>query len=195
MRYLLCVPLVTLAASFGGAAQEIASDAQRIDISRSKITVRVAKSGLFSALAHNHEIEAPLASGEVSEFDNPSVKLRVDTRKLRVLDPEASGDTRDKIQATMLGPQVLEADRFPEVRFQSTAVEPRGRDHWLVQGNLDLHGQTHPLAVDVTLRDGLYLGTTLVRQTDFGINPISIAGGSVKVKDEVKIEFSIALLK
>jgi hypothetical protein len=30
-----------------------------------------------------------------------------------------------------------------------------------------------------------------LRQKDFGITPVSVAGGSVKVKDEVRIEFEI----
>jgi YceI-like domain len=58
---------------------------------------------------------------------------------------------------------------------------------------LDLHGQTHPVAVDVTLKDDVYRGTAVVKQTEFGIKPVSIAGGSVNVKDEVKIEFEIVL--
>jgi hypothetical protein len=32
-----------------------------------------------------------------------------------------------------------------------------------------------------------------VRQSDFGIVPISIAGGAVKVKDEIEIVFDIAI--
>jgi hypothetical protein len=34
-----------------------------------------------------------------------------------------------------------------------------------------------------------------LKQTDFGITPVTVAGGTVKVKDEVKIEFEIALMK
>ncbi len=30
-----------------------------------------------------------------------------------------------------------------------------------------------------------------MKQRDFGIMPISIAGGTVKVKDEIKIEFDV----
>jgi hypothetical protein len=30
-----------------------------------------------------------------------------------------------------------------------------------------------------------------VRQTEFGITPVTIAGGSIKVKDDVRIEFEI----
>jgi hypothetical protein len=39
---------------------------------------------------------------------------------------------------------------------------------------------------------GRYRGSTSIKQSDFGISPISIAGGTVKVKDDVKIDFDIA---
>lgn len=153
------------------------------------------KSGFFSAFGHNHEIEAPINSGEMKESDSPFVDLRVDARKLHVLDPEVSEDTRAQIQKTMQGPQVLDADRFPDIHFKSTALDPKGTNHWLVHGTLDLYGQSHPVTVDVTLNDGFYQGSATLEQSAFGITPVSIAGGTVKVKDEVKVEFKIALLK
>jgi polyisoprenoid-binding protein YceI len=171
------------------------SDARQVDGAHSTITVRVYKTGLFSAFAHNHEIQASIQSGEVKESGSPSVELRVDARKLRVLDPQASDSTRGQIQETMLGTQVLDANRFPEIRFQSTGVEPKGPDHWIVHGNLGLHGEDHPIAVEVTLKDERYRGSAMVKQTDFGITPVAVAGGTVKVKDEVKVEFDIALVK
>jgi len=171
------------------------SNGRKIDTPHSSITVHVYKTGFFSAFAHNHEIQAPIQTGEVKESDGPSVDLRVDARKMRVLDPEASQDTRAQIQKTMQGPEVLDADRFPDVRFQSTTVEAKGADHWIVYGKLDLHGQTHRVTVDVTLKDGFYRGLATFKQTAFGISPVSVAGGTVKVKDEVKVEFQIALVK
>jgi hypothetical protein len=30
-----------------------------------------------------------------------------------------------------------------------------------------------------------------LKQTDFGIQPVSVAGGTIKVKDELEIEFTI----
>ena len=77
------------AASTGGRA---------IDAAHSSLKVRVLKSGFFSAFAHNHEIEAPIESGEVAESGSPFVKLHADARKMRVLDREASADTRAQIQ-------------------------------------------------------------------------------------------------
>ena len=164
-----------------------------IDVGHSSLKIHVSKSGFFSAFAHNHEIEAPIVSGEVQTVGSPSVELRVDTRKMRVVDPETSESTRAQIQKTMEGPQVLDADRFPEIHFRSTNVEAKTADHWIVRGTLELHGQSHPVTADVTLKDGRYLGTATLKQTAFGITPVTVGGGTVKVKDELKIEFSIAL--
>jgi hypothetical protein len=47
----------------------------------------------------------------------------------------------------------------------------------------------------VALQDGRYRGTVVLKQRDFGITPISIAGGTVKVKDELKVEFDIVTQK
>jgi polyisoprenoid-binding protein YceI len=171
------------------------TEPRAIDSAHSSLKVRVLKSGVFSAFAHNHEVEAPIASGEVTEVGNPSVELRVDARKMKVLDPEASADTRAQVQKTMLGPQVLDTEHFPEIHFRSTEVEAKGTDHWQVHGTLDLHGQSHPVTVDVSLKDGVYRGTAALKQTEFGIKPVTVAGGTVKVKDEVKVEFAIALVK
>lgn len=171
------------------------SQAGKIDGAGSTITVRVYKSGFFSGFAHDHEIQAPIESGEVKEADSPSVELRVAALKLRVLDPEASVKTRAQIQETMEGDKVLDVGRFPEIRFQSTAVEAKGSDHWIVRGTLGLHGKERPVAVDVTLKGEHYRGSATLKQTEFGITPVTVGGGTVKVKDEVKIEFDIMLAK
>jgi len=171
------------------------SDSRKIDGPHSAVTVRVYKSGFLSAFGHNHEIKAPIESGEVKESNSPSVELRVDARKLQVLDPEVSQGTRTQIQDTMRGIQVLDVAHFPEMRFQSTSVEPKAPDRWIVHGNLALHGKDSPIAFEVALKGGHYRGSATLKQTDFGIKPVAVAGGTVKVKDEVKIEFDIALLK
>jgi len=163
---------------------------RQIDVQKSKLTVRVYKSGLFSAFAHDHEITAPITHGVFQEA-NPSVELTVDARKLRVVDPEVSDKDRAEIQATMLSAKVLEAEKFPEISFRSSKIERLGADKWAVQGDLSLHGQTRPVKVEVERQSGIYRGSATVLQKDFGIEPIRIAGGSVKVKNEVRIEFEI----
>jgi polyisoprenoid-binding protein YceI len=169
------------------------SQGQKIDTTHSTLTVYVYKTGVLSTFGHNHEIEAPIELGEVRSSGDSGVELRVSASKLRVMDAGVSDSTRATIQETMQSAQVLDVNRFPEIGFHSTAVEASGAGHWIVRGNLELHGQTRPISVDVSLKDGVYRGTAMLKQTQFGIAPVSAAGGTVKVKDEIKVEFSIAL--
>lgn len=161
-----------------------------IDTEKSHITVRVFKAGLFSAFARDHEISAPIEEGSFAQA-NPSVQLRVDARKLRVVDKDVSEKDRAEIQQTMLGPKVLDSERFPEIRFRSTRVEPVAGGKWLVHGELTVHGQTRPVSVDVTEQNGHYRSTAELKQKDFGIIPISLGGGTIKVKNELRVEFDI----
>ena len=154
--------------------------------------IRVFKSGAFSAFAHDHEIEAPITEGTIEGSSaHASVQLRVNSRKMRVLDPEIAADKRAEIQHTMQSATVLDVEKFPEISYQSTAVTGRGEAHWEVRGDLTLHGKKQPVTVEVSLESGHYRGSASIKQSDFGIEPIRIAGGTVKVKDELKIEFDI----
>ncbi len=109
-----------------------------------------------------------------------------------MLDPELDGEKRAEVQSTMLGPKVLEAERYPEIRFRSTRAETHGAGKWVVAGELSIRDRTRP--VRVTAEEGSdqhYRGTVTIRQKDFGIQPISLAGGTIKVKDEIRIEFDL----
>ena len=168
---------------------------QVIDVNKSSLKIRVFKSGAFSAFAHDHEIQAPIEEGKIDSSASSSVQLRVDSRKMRVLDPEISADKRAEIQQTMEGTAVLDVAHFPEISYRSTAITKIGDDHWEVRGNLNLHGKDQLVVVSVSLDGGHYRGSASFKQSNFGISPIRIAGGTVKVKDEVKIEFDIVTLQ
>jgi polyisoprenoid-binding protein YceI len=59
-----------------------------------------------------------------------------------------------------------------------------------VEGDLSLHGVTKPVSLAVKKAGNSYTAHTALKQTTFGIKPISI-GGLIKVKDEVEIDFII----
>jgi polyisoprenoid-binding protein YceI len=164
---------------------------QEIDTQGSTLTVKVGKTGFFSAFGHTHEISAPMTEGLVDASEHPSVSIRVDPRNMRVLDADVSEMDRNEIQKTMLGPQVLDGDRYQEIVFRSTGVNSNGAGAWTVHGLLTLHGQSHPVDVAVTYSGGRYKGHAEVKQTQFGIQPVRAAGGAIKVLDEVTIEFNI----
>jgi polyisoprenoid-binding protein YceI len=184
--------MLSLAASSLAWAASVSARPQAIDIRKSVMTVHVGKAGLFSAFGHDHDIAAPISAGSA---DTAHVELHIQSRALRVRDSRASEKERDEIQRTMLGPEVLDVERHPEIVFRSTAVEPAGPDSWRVRGTLTLHGRTRPVTVQVTERAGHYVGNSLLKQTDFGIKPIRIAGGTVRVKDEIRIHFDIQLAR
>jgi hypothetical protein len=163
-----------------------------VDVQNSTLTIRVFKKGLFSGFGHDHEIIAPLSSGTVDSA-SLSVILHFDARQLKVLDPDASADDRAKVQETMLSNKVLDAAAFPEITFVSRSVKPARDNAYTVEGDLSLHGVTHPLTFPVSLLNGRYKGSVKLKQSDFGITPISVFGGSVKVKDEIEISFDIVL--
>jgi hypothetical protein len=167
------------------------AETRPIDTDRSTLTVYVYKSGLFSGLADDHIIDARIASGTVSDTSPLSVAIEVHAGDLKVRDPKLSASKRDEVQTRMVGPEVLDTMKFQSITFESTAIEPNGTDRWNVTGRLTIHGQTRPVTVQTTRANGRYRGTVLVKQRDFGITPISIAAGTVKVKDELKIEFDI----
>jgi len=164
--------------------------AAAIDTTHSKMTVFVYKEGIFAFAADNHEVSAPISSGS---FDpaTKTVDVKVDATKMQVQDPPSR---RDKVQANMVGPDVLDVAKYPSITFHSTKVDADSADRWIVHGELTLHGQTHPLVVDVVRKEPEHFtGSAMVRQSVFGITPIKIAGGTVRVKDDVKVVFDIVL--
>jgi polyisoprenoid-binding protein YceI len=164
---------------------------EEIDVERSTITVHVGKRGLLSMAAHEHWVIAPIAEGVVNTTGPPSVEFKVETAEMRVKpDPAVNDATRAAIQKDMQG-VTLQSAKYPEIEFHSTRIEKQGGAVWKVEGMLALHGVTKPVTLTVREDGGAYVGRTAIKQTDFGIQPISVAGGLVKVKNEVQIEFSI----
>jgi polyisoprenoid-binding protein YceI len=162
-----------------------------VDTQKSTLTIHVGKTGAFSAFGHEHEVRAPIHSGTADTGSHPAVEIHVNAPELRVIGKDDSEKDRAEVQKTMLGPEVLDSEHHQEIVFKSTGAEPAGQGKWTLRGNLTLRGQTRPVTVQVTLKDGRYTGEATLKQTDFGIKPPGKAG--VRAKDEVKIEFDVRL--
>lgn len=160
---------------------------------RERLLIRVSRSGVFSVLADNHEVEARIAEGRL-DAKNGQLRLIVDSLQMRVLDPELPVEKRRQIRERMLGPEVLDSSHFPAITFVSTHVEHRKEGSIVVDGRLSLHGVTKPVSIVAHVENGRYTGRFALKQRSFGITSVSIAGGTVKVKDESAIEFDITTL-
>ncbi len=115
---------------------------------------------------------------------------------------DISQKDRLEIEKTMKQ-EVLETSRYPQISFESTSVSPTkiGDQRYAVSvaGNLNLHGMTRPQTINCQVS---VMGETLrasgefsIRQTDYGIKLVSVAGGTLKVKDELKCSFEIVARK
>ena len=78
-------------------------------------------------------------------------------------------------------------DNYPEITFTSTevtgAAPGAGSFRATIKGTLTLHGVSHPEQIDAQVNvmgDRLTAnGQSTVRQSDYGIKPVSIAGGAL----------------
>jgi polyisoprenoid-binding protein YceI len=181
---LTCTLLLVLATAHVSVAQS-----RLIDPHRSSITVQVAPSGMFSFLGDNHTIQAPIISGALDE-SRQTLTLEINARQMKVLDPTLSADKRAEVQQRMLGPEVLDVASYPSIVFHSASASWHGKEV-MVHGELDLHGHKEPIEIRAVAQDGAYRGSASIRQTRFGIRPVRVAGGTVRVKDEVRIEFTV----
>jgi polyisoprenoid-binding protein YceI len=167
------------------------SAAQDIDVQRSTITIHVGKAGLLSAAGHEHWIAAPIASGKMRESPDPHVEFTVATATMTVKpDPKVDAKTQAAIQKDM-EEMTLDTEKFPEIAFHSTRVEKTGNGQWKVTGTLSLHGMDKAVSLNVKRSGEAYTAHTILKQTDFGIKPVSVGGGMIKVKDEVELDFQI----
>ena len=172
------------------AAVPVFPQARPLDTARSSMTIRVGRTGVFSFAGDNHLVRAPLASGSVNEAGK-HIEFKVQSKSLRVEDPGTAADKKAQIQERMLGPDVLDSEHFPVIQFRSTSISGAPAD-LRVAGDLTLRGQTRPIEAKVQeIAKGHWRGAASLKQSAFGIKPISIAGGTVKVKDELKLEFEI----
>ncbi len=177
---------VLLAIAALAAAQDTA-----IDVQRSTITIHVGKAGLLSAAGHDHTISAPISAGTIREAPAPRVEFTVETAKMTVQpDPKVDAKTQATIQKD-LEEMTLETKNFPQITFRSSRIEKLSEGQWKVEGDLSLHGVTKPVSLTVKRTGNSYAAHTVLKQTDFGIKPISVAGGTIKVKNEVEIDFQI----
>ncbi len=160
---------------------------RQIDPDHSSLTIHVGKTGwLLPGAGHEHIVTALIAEGSIDDGRPSHIRFRVEAARLEVMPEEHQAEVQQSTQA-----RVLESSRFPLITFTSEQIQPAGDNTWHVSGNLQLHGESRLIHLSVRKLDGRYVGATTIRQTDYGIQPIRAAGGAVRVKNELKIDFVI----
>lgn len=169
----------------------------KIDPSQSDLVIHTSNTGLFAAAGHKLDIKAQEISGIIQfdpkSFTTATLEMKVASASLKVSNPTPEKDKKE-IEDTLCN-KVLECDQFPWMTFKSSQVEAKDEQTHLVTGELNLHGVSKTLPIEVQLKHENKqieaTGEFKLKQTDFKIKPPSALGGTIKVKDELKITFHI----
>ncbi|MCC6764576.1 MAG: YceI family protein [Deltaproteobacteria bacterium] len=171
----------------------------RVDATTAECRVLTYKEGLLSAVAHDLEIRVTAFTITIDETAW-RVEARFDATSLRVVgavrdgvvDPrELSASDQRTIEGTIVR-DVLDASRYPEIRFVSEAATGRG-DVLAVRGRLDLHGHTRDVTVMAHRESPSWVAEARLHQPDFGIRPYSAMLGTLRVRADVVVRVTIPL--
>ena len=176
-----------------------------IDAARSQIRIEVGKTGMFGFAGHAHEVAATDVHGRVTldptDLQHASVWLELPSVALRVTGKgESPADAAD-VQKVMAGNQVLDVVHFATIVFSSRRVlvtaRAAGTADVVIEGDMTLRGTTRPMTIraSVVLDAGGQLtarGSFVLKQTDFGMVPVTAMGGTIRVKDELDVRFVLS---
>jgi polyisoprenoid-binding protein YceI len=186
-------------------ASETATGLYVIDGRSSRFTVRATATGLLATMGHNPTIGIRDFKGEVN-FDPEklaagSFHLVVKASSLGVQDDIGDKDRREIER--LMKEEVLETAKFQEIVYAAPGISVTKMSGMLyfatINGDLTMHGVTRkqPIATRVAMFGSMLRasGDFSLNQTDYNIKLVSVAGGALKLKDELKFSFEIVARK
>ena len=184
-----------------------------IDSKLSDVRFLVYKAGALASFGHDHVVQATDMQGDVylaADFQASGFSLTLPVSGFTVDDPvlrsvegpdfakQPSQAAMDGTRKNMLGPALLDAEHYPEVKIRS--VKLLGPD-WGpdVTVRITLRGTSRDLTVPIAVeRSGDTLtitGSFELKQSDFGITPFSALGGGLQVADGMRVRLRLVAQK
>jgi polyisoprenoid-binding protein YceI len=172
-----------------------------IDAKASLFTVQAFASGMVAVVAHSPKFAIRDFAGEMEfvpgTLQNASIHLTINVGSLEIMDEVSSNDRRE-IEHVMFN-EVLQKNAFPKIGYRSTRLNASktGENTYRVEvdGDLTLHGITRGVCLDAQVVAGedtlRAQGSFSIQQSDFGLKIASVAGGTLKLKDELKCAYFI----
>lgn len=179
-----------------------------LDAQASEIRLLVYRDGPMARLGHNHVMSGKV-QGEISVGNNTaesSFHLQIPVTSFEVDLPEQRAEegaefstlpsepARKGTRNNMLGLNVLDAEHHPEIRIDSVALSgPRWNPD--VTARITLRGKTSEVkfpAAIIEQGDTLTVVATFrLLQTSMGLEPYSILGGAVRVRDAIDVRIRL----
>lgn len=172
-----------------------------IDAKASLFTAQAFAAGMIAVVAHSPKFAIRDFVGHIN-FDpetlqNASLHVTINLGSLEIMD-EVRNSERLEIDGVMFD-EVLEKNRYPTAVYDSShvSVSKSGENMFRVNvsGELTLHGVTRGVGLDAQVvagEDALRAqGSFSLMQSDYGLAIASIAGGTLKLRDELKCGYFI----
>ena len=169
-----------------------------IDPAAGELRIRTGVAGRAAKMGHRLTIAMQSWDATVRwAGDKPkSAELTVAVDSLAVISGEGgikplAGPEKSVARSNAL--KSLDAKKFPQIRFVADGIA-KTEDGYRLTGTTEIHGTTRPQVVDLTVEDRgdtWVLSTQVsITQSDFGVKPYSLFMGSLRVADEVTVEFT-----
>jgi len=172
-----------------------------IDRRVSRFTVRAFAGGIGAGLGYGPTLTIGDFWGDAEcnpvTLEEGSLRVTIKAASIMVSE-DMREDDRHRLES-LLNQQILKTSKFPEVSFTSTKLAPvevtKGLYRIDVSGDLTLNGVTrsHNFVMQVTLNahEVRAYGDFSIRQSNYDIPQVVIAGGLLQLQDELKFCFYI----
>ena len=176
------------------APRSVTPASYQIDVAHSRLSFRIRH--LVSKVEGRFDRWNGTLVTEPTDFRTGRVEVLLETASINTGNAARDNDLRSR--------NFFDAERFPSIRFVSTAVEQTGSS-LVVRGELTIRGVTRPVTLE-----GEFLGRqvegsverlgfeahTTIDRTAFGVSwNRAVEGGGLLLGDEVTIELTIAAVR
>jgi polyisoprenoid-binding protein YceI len=160
-------------------------------VAGSRVAIELRATGLLRAIAHSPTLRGSPETLTVDYADQVAqaaveALFRADAIELP---SDMSASDRERMRDNLLGPEVLDAARFPTIAFRGTYAGTLERG--TLSGGLEVKGASRPIAIPIRLsREETLLfatGSWEGKLTDLGIRPFKALLGAIKLQDWIAL--------
>lgn len=187
MKKLILAAAIASVAMAAAPASARAADRYVLDMRHSHVQFSVMRFGFNHIIGEFRNVEAAFDLDEENPEDT-TVSAEIEIASL-----ESSDDERNEI---LMGEFWFHEAEYPTMTFRSTGVERTGETTAVLTGDLTLHGQTHPVSLDVVFhktgtepstrgRAAGFTATGRINRSDWGMTTaIPVVGDAVDIRIE-----------
>ncbi len=157
--------------------------------------------GILSAMGHSPTIAISRFTGAVDfnreGLTGKGLSLTMDAASLSVQDDMSDKDRRE--MERIMNQQILEVATYPTILYEAPAFTITRIEESLylaaLSGTLNFRGVTHnqPVSARIAVFGDMLRasGDFTLRQSDYRVKPVVVAGGALKLKDDLRFSFEI----